>query len=409
MTAAKSRTASFIAEKGIGPDSFDKTLFTERFTSEMKRGLRREQSSLAMIPTYIYCSAALPDEGCTIAIDAGGTNFRIALVRFNGGTARIEKFENMPMPGTYGTVTWEDFIGFIAEKIRPYLSFSKKIGLCISFPTRITPERDGIILSMTKEVDVRGYEGRHICRDLLAHLGCKDAEAIVLNDTTAVLLSGLSAGGSGRGLIGLINGTGTNICCQTTGGEGVLTNDKAICVVESGGFVPPERSKIDEMLDAASGLPGVYQEEKLVSGAYLGEICRLAFDAAAKEGLLTANGCSWVKERDIFSTPEADALINGRESFGLEADDVLVLKTVAEAVFSRAAAHIACIISAVIDFCEPGEYDICVSADGSVIRKSAFFREKTEEYLAEIEGERKIAFFETDNSTVMGAAIAAAL
>lgn len=409
MTAAKSRAASFIAEKGIGPDSFDKALFTERFTSEMKRGLSGDKGSLAMIPTYISCSAALPGEGRTIAIDAGGTNFRIALVCFDGGAARIEEFENVPMPGTYGAVTWEEFIGFMAEKIRPYLSLSKKIGLCISFPTKITPERDGIILRMTKEVDIRGYEGRYICKELLARLDCEGAKAVVLNDTTAVLLSGLAAGGSSRGLIGLINGTGTNICCQTAGAGDASAGDKAICNVESGGFVPPERSRIDEMLDAASGAPGVYQEEKLVSGAYLGEICRLAFAAAAQEGLISASGCGWVGKREAFSTPEADALISGRESFGLEADDALFLKAVAEAVFSRAAAHIACIISAVVDFCEPGEYDICVSADGSVIRKSAFFREKVEEYLAELEGERKISFFETDNSSVMGAAIAAAL
>ena len=211
MSDAK-KLPDFIFKSGIGPESMNEELFIGRFMEEMRSGLRGESGSLGMIPTYISCSADLPESGFAVAIDAGGTNFRTALVRFEGGKVSLDKFDTVPMPGTQGAVTWAEFIRFAADSIRPYMSLTRKIAVCISFPTEITPERDGIIIHTTKEVNILGYEGRHICRDLLEELDCAGASAVVVNDTTAVLLSGLVSGADGAGLIGLINGTGTNVC-----------------------------------------------------------------------------------------------------------------------------------------------------------------------------------------------------
>ena len=84
MSDAK-KLPDFIFKSGIGPESMNEELFIGCFMEEMRSGLRGESGSLGMIPTYISCSADLPESGFAVAIDAGGTNFRTALVRFEGG------------------------------------------------------------------------------------------------------------------------------------------------------------------------------------------------------------------------------------------------------------------------------------------------------------------------------------
>lgn len=404
MSDAK-KLPDFIFKSGIGPESMNEELFIGRFMEEMRSGLRGESGSLGMIPTYISCSADLPESGFAVAIDAGGTNFRTALVRFEGGKVSLDKFDTVPMPGTQGAVTWAEFIRFAADSIRPYMSLTRKIAVCISFPTEITPERDGIIIHTTKEVNILGYEGRHICRDLLEELDCAGASAVVVNDTTAVLLSGLVSGADGAGLIGLINGTGTNVCCQAdVGGR------KMIVDVESGGFIPPQRSEIDAALDAATAAPGVYMEEKLVSGAYLGEICRRAFRAAAEDGIFTEHGALAALGLERLPTPAADAFIDGAALECFEADaDADAARQIAKAVFSRAAKHIACTLSAVMRFCGTDGGAITVSADGSVFRKSRYFRSELERYVGLLEPGRRVNYVSVDNSTALGTAVAAVM
>ena len=53
------------------------------FTDEMEKGLAVEEGSLRMIPTYIEADNEFLKEVPVLAIDAGGTNFRAALVRFD--------------------------------------------------------------------------------------------------------------------------------------------------------------------------------------------------------------------------------------------------------------------------------------------------------------------------------------
>ena len=55
----------FIFKSGIGPER-NEELFIGRFMEEMRSGLRGERGSLGMIPTYISCSADLPESGFTV-------------------------------------------------------------------------------------------------------------------------------------------------------------------------------------------------------------------------------------------------------------------------------------------------------------------------------------------------------
>ena len=400
---------NFIASAGIGPDSVDEELFINSFMAEMQKGVEKKESSLPMIPTYVSCDWKLPLEKYAVAIDAGGTNFRTALLKFTEDGASLEQFHSYPMPGTRGKVTWQEFIGFAAGCIRPLMRFTDRIGICISFPTEVTPDCDGIICRFTKEVNIEGFEGRRVCEDLLDALDMDGAQAMVLNDTTAVLLSGLVNRADPEGLIGLINGTGTNACCILPCSHLGMGEGNMIVDIESGSFMPPWRSETDLYLDAHTNSPGVYPEEKLVSGAYLGEICRLALLQAAKEGLFSAVCAEKLSALEEFSTAEADGFGAGEESGIFSApDDILTARMIIQAVFKRAAKHIACILSAVIRYTEIEEgHSVVVSADGSVFRKSRLFRPALEEYVSVLAAGWPVTYMEMENSTIIGTAVGA--
>ena len=109
----------FLASHGMEPDGLDLEECAARFIADMELGLAGLTSSLDMIPTYLTCG--VPAAGSKAAvIDAGGTNFRVALVAFTESGPVIERMERYAMPGSDSAATWEDFISFSAEKLLPF-------------------------------------------------------------------------------------------------------------------------------------------------------------------------------------------------------------------------------------------------------------------------------------------------
>ena len=113
----------------------------------------------------------------------------------------------------------------------------------------------------------------------------------VLNDTVATMLCGI--GYNNRpysGYIGFILGTGTNTCyieslseiAKIGGGEGNMAVN-----LESGCYSGFPRGDYDRELDAASQNPGDHLMEKMISGAYLGELVTRTVRGAVREGLFS--------------------------------------------------------------------------------------------------------------------------
>ena len=186
----------FLTRHNMEPERIDLAETTAAFLGEMELGLRGRESSLKMLPTYLTADGVLPMDEPAAVIDAGGTNFRTALVRFTEAGPVIDSLNVCAMPGTDGAVTWEDFIGFAADRLAPLLDRASKVGSCFSYPTEETPERDGRMLSLTKQVELTGFEGRpHLRgprRRARERRGISGKSLVLLNDTPAVLLSGAS-------------------------------------------------------------------------------------------------------------------------------------------------------------------------------------------------------------------------
>lgn len=120
----------FLCQYGMHPDFFDIEEQTAVFLNEMEKGLCGRNSSLLMLPTYISVDKPVPREDSVIVIDAGGTNLRIALVSPNQDRAlQIFQYEKYPMPGTNGTISFEQMCDQIAMYLFPLLVHTSNIAI----------------------------------------------------------------------------------------------------------------------------------------------------------------------------------------------------------------------------------------------------------------------------------------
>ena len=415
----------FLARHGMEPERVELEAATAAFIGEMELGLAGRESSLKMIPTYLTAAGQLPEGRTAAVIDAGGTNFRTALVTFTPEGPVIDSLRVTPMPGSEAPVSWDTFIGLTADRLLPLLEKTDTVGFCFSYPTEETPERDGRIIKLTKQVVIEGFEGRLICADLKAALAARGAEStriVLLNDTPAVLLSGaaLLAGGGFDSLVGLIAGTGVNTCCdlpvsavRKLGGVGC---GRMLINLESGSFDRLPRGDYDAELDAATVDPGTYRHEKMTSGGYCGELCRLTLRGAARDGLFTDGGAAAALALDRFPTPDADALSSGKTCGPFaDAANAALAGELCRAIFERAARCICCNLSAILTLTDAGgdpARPACVCVDGSLFKKSVTFRPALERLMdgfAAARLGRHSVFRTSEEATMLGSAAAALL
>ncbi|MDR1073310.1 MAG: hexokinase [Treponema sp.] len=278
---------------------------------DMERGLRGEPSSLPMLPAYISPVSHVPAGKTVIALDAGGTNFRAALVHFDeDGQAIAEDVKKTHMPGTKGKVGVMEFFDQLADLTAPLLEKQpdvEGVGFTFSYPMNMTRDLDGILLGFSKEVDAPDVIGMAIgqgLRDALERRSVKAPEKIVLiNDTAATLLSGVvqikKDGGLFKGedkyhveagpVVGFILGTGFNTAYPEKVIPKINFNNPGkpqIVVCETGGFTHRYMGVLDREFDAATKNPGVFHEEKLTSGAYLGPLTLVILKQAVKDGVV---------------------------------------------------------------------------------------------------------------------------
>lgn len=420
-------TRTFLARHGMEPESVGLAFVTGAFLGDMTAGLAGNASSLRMIPTYLSPEGRLPLGVPAAVIDAGGTNFRTALVTFSKDGPEISRFQLSRMPGSDGPVSWDEFISFTAESLLPLLDQAKAVGFCFSYPTEETPDRDGRLITLTKQVVLNNCEGRLICSDLkarLAKLGAGGRTVTLLNDTPAVLLSGtfLLRSGGFDGLVGLISGTGTNTCCDLPVSAipklGCGIEGRMLVNLESGAFSRLPRGDFDTELDSHTADPGAYRHEKMTSGAYIGELCRLTLRGAAGDGLFSARSAEKLLALPSLTAAEADRVASGGANpgdLGFSERDRETAAQLCLAIFDRAARSIACNLAAILIFTGTGtapERPACICVDGSLFTKSIAFRPMLEKYMSEsvaaLFGRRSV-FRTADNATLLGTAAAALL
>lgn len=419
------KAMEFLERHGMSPERIDITECAVKMRKDMELGLCGSRATLPMIPTYLKNDGEIAPGQCAIVIDAGGTNFRSGVVEFGEDGCELSDVTKRRMPGIDKSASWDEFISFVADSIMPIIDRSDRIGFCFSYSADITPEIDGRVIRIDKEVVVTGCEGQLVGQSLtdeLARRGIEGKRVFIINDTAAVLLGGSAKLDKNRygGFIGQVSGTGTNTCCilplRRIEKLGRNEDTGVIVNLESGTYDGLPRGDFDLALDAASNNPGEKFLEKLTAGVYLGELCRLAIFSAEGEGLLSTETANNVRALGRFDSATVDAWACGEELCDIcaDAEDADFIATVCRSLFERSARCMCVNLIAILMLTGEGtapEKSVCICAEGSLVQKSRSYRPILEKLLEENSARlcRHVVFNVDYETTLPGSAAAALL
>ncbi|KAJ5092607.1 Hexokinase N-terminal [Penicillium alfredii] len=287
------------------------------YIKQSNDGLAQEGTTLSQIPTFVTAVPNGSEKGLYLAVDLGGTNFRVCSVQLHGDTTFSLTQSKIMIPRELmASGTSKDLFLFLARQIEAFLRIHHNehfeahqrrrrdgnneedlfdLGFTFSFPVRQCGINRGTLIRWTKGFNIPDAVGHDVCallQSAINELHLPVRVAALVNDTVGTLMarSYTSPGETGT-FLGAIFGTGTNGAYvekidritklqkmedahyDTSTGEMIINAewgsfDNHLSVLPS--------TVYDHDLDADSNNPGVQMFEKRVSGMFLGEILRLA-------------------------------------------------------------------------------------------------------------------------------------
>ncbi|XP_004072203.1 glucokinase [Oryzias latipes] len=421
----------------------------KRMQREMDRGLRlesHEEASVKMLPTYVCSTPEGSEVGDFLALDLGGTNFRVMLVKVGKDEERGFKVETTnqmySIPEDAMTGTAEMLFDYIAECMSDFLDKHhikhKKLplGFTFSFPVRHEDIDKGILLNWTKGFKASGAEGNNVVgllRDAIKRRGDFEMDVVAMvNDTVATMISCYYEDRSCE--VGMIVGTGCNACYmeEMRTVELVEGEEGRMCVnTEWGAFgdkgeLEEFRLEYDRVVDEFSINPGQQLFEKLISGKYMGELVRLVLMKLVKENLLfNGEASEQLRTRGSFETRfvsqvESDSgdrkqIYNILSSLGVLPSelDCDIVRLVCESVSTRSAQMCGAGLAGVINRmrerrCEE-ELKITVGVDGSVYKLHPWFRDRFHKVVWDLSPHCEITFIQSEEGSGRGVALISAV
>lgn len=442
----KSQVKAFLQKYELDAERIDMSQELQHMLEAMSIGLLPDAEAdklaklynslpLAMLPTFIGVENKVPFEKPCIVLDAGGTNFRVAVLTMHADKAPdIEHFAVYPMPGSEEELSKRAFYDKIVSFLEPVIDLSDDIGFCFSYPAEIMPNRDGRVLSFTKQVRAPEVVGGLIGEDLQAalkrHNLPSNKNICILNDTVATLLGGRAFLSEELydSFVGFIWGTGMNAAYveQCQGISKIhqqlsleQQSERMIINTESGYHRPLVSSPIDLEMDESTVDPGRSLLEKRVSGRYLGILCLYVIRKAMAENLLSSFFVSNFATINYLNTKDLDDYM--RQPFGQNilskscANDLdrLTLYYLIDNLFERASRYVVTLIAAILVKAGLGKNPLkptVVTMDGSTYYNSLLLPTKVAYYVKQfINNELNLAirFNKIENGNLLGAAIAA--
>ncbi len=420
------KATNFLKAHKMTADDINIEKLVNTFLMEMNNGLAGKDSSLLMLPTYIEADGDVKANEPVIAMDAGGTNFRAAKVYFDDNLKLVtENIQHNKMPAVDKELSKKEFFDTFAEYMTDFKTVSDKIGFCFSYAAEIFPNKDGKLLEWSKEVKAPEVIGSMIGEELLAAMGTPDKQMVLMNDTVSTLLAGkaATAGKTYDTYIGFILGTGTNTSYieankNITKTSGLDLNGSQIINIESGAFGSAPRTDIDIAFDNTTKNPGRYAFEKMFSGGYFGGLCTTALKVAATEGVFSdaskVNGLAELSSEEVNKfVCGIDLDKNALTAVFTKEEDKSTAADIINGMIERAAKLVAVNLAAVIlksGKAKSAEKPVLMTIEGTTFYKLHNFQKMFEAFLQEVlsdENKRYYEIVEVENSSLLGAAIAA--
>ncbi|KAF2404239.1 hypothetical protein EJ06DRAFT_526322 [Trichodelitschia bisporula] len=283
---------------------------------------------MAQIPTYVTAVPNGTEKGLYMAVDLGGTNFRVCSIELNGdSTFKLQQTKVKVPQSLQKAKTAKELFSFLAKQVELFLQqhhgdhyegVKRKVkaagrdaieeeeifhmGFTFSFPVHQIGINRGLLMRWTKGYDIPDALGKDICALLQAEIDALHLPVRItalINDTVGTLMArSYTSPGKTSTLLGAIFGTGTNgayveqlsrltkLSANKEADYDASTGDM-IVNTEWGSFdnalATLPTTRFDRELDTESVNPGMQLFEKRVSGMFLGEILRRALLALHQE------------------------------------------------------------------------------------------------------------------------------
>lgn len=424
----------------------------KHFIGELDKGLSKKGGNIPMIPGWVVEYPTGKETGDFLALDLGGTNLRVVLVKL-GGNHDFDTTQNKyKLPDHLRTGTSDQLFSFIAECLKEFVdewypdgvSEPLPLGFTFSYPASQNKINSGVLQRWTKGFDIKGVEGHDVVpmlQEQIEKLSIPINVVALINDTTGTLVASLYTDPETK--MGIIIGTGVNgayydVVSHIEKLDGLLPADipeDSVMAIncEYGSFdnehmVLP-RTKYDVMIDEQSPRPGQQAFEKMTSGYYLGEIMRLVLLDLHESGFIFKNqDLSKLQQPYIMDTSfpakieddpfenleDTDELFKSSLNIETTVIERKLIRKLAELVGTRAARLTVCGVSAICN--KRGYTTAHIAADGSVFNKYPGYKEKAAQALKDIYEwdvqnieDHPIKLVAAEDGSGVGAAIIAAL
>ncbi|XP_067951124.1 hexokinase-4-like isoform X2 [Watersipora subatra] len=418
--------------------------------SEMKLGLSRhkedrEKSSLQMENTFVHQTIDGTEHGDYLALDLGGTNFRVIFIEMREGKLMRKLIHYYEIPERILTGTGKELFDYLADSIAALLTKENittttdqaiPLGFTFSFPMIQSSLTSALLLTWTKKFKCSDTEMKDVVlmlEEAIARRGDINVSIVaILNDTVATLMTG--AYEDDDCYIGVILGTGSNAAYlehlervdKWTGNTRKWSQE--IIDIEWGAFgdngvLDFFKTEYDFEIDRQSNHKGSFTFEKLFGGLYLGELVRLTLADLTQKKLMFTNladsQSDWVNRRGSFptayvSTIEGDSgdgkTIEVLQKLGMEkagSHDVAIVRYICALVSNRAAKIVVSALTVLLRHIKKEK--VTVAVDGSLFSCHPTLRQQMESLIAYTAPDTATKFLEVKDGSGMGAAYVAAV
>jgi len=391
--------------------------------NEMEKGLNPDthaSANVKMFPTYVR---ALPDgseRGEILALDLGGTNFRVLLINLEDGGEVKVKSKVFLIPNSIMTGTGKQLFDHIAKCLAEFMKAEKlnkantvyPLGFTFSFPCAQQSLNSATLVTWTKGFDCSDVVGRDVVELLQEAINRRNDVSVkclaLVNDTVGTLMACAYHDQSTR--IGLILGTGSNACyierleaVKTWTGQ-IDEPKQMIINMEWGAFgdngcIDFIRTEYDSEVDKMSLNAGHQVYEKMMSGMYMGEMVRLvildlwqkdllfvghrdhSWNSDYRQALYTKGSfyTKYVSEIETDSGVTFKHTKNVLEQLGLDKptyDDCAIVQYICKLVSRRAAQLAAAGLGVLLN--RINEPTVTIAVDGSLYRFHPKFKKNME-------------------------------
>ncbi|XP_026135189.1 putative hexokinase HKDC1 [Carassius auratus] len=418
-----------------------------RFRQEMEKGLSNESNATAavkMLPTHVYSTPDGSEKGEFLALDLGGSKFKVLQVKVSeDGKGKVQmESETFPIPEEVLNGKGSELFEHVAESLKSFLQkhhinhTRKPLGFTFSFPCAQSKIDEGVLLSWSKNFKARGVQGNNVVqllRKAIRKVGVVDVDVLAMvNDTVGAMMT---CGYDDQNCeVGVIIGTGTNACYMeelrhidlVEGDEGRMCINTEWGAFGDDGVLDDFITSFDREIDAASINPGKQLFEKMVSGMYMGELVRLILLKMAKKGLLFRGQVSdALRTKGTFQTKHIclieqykGGLENTKEileDLGLNPseDDCIAVQHVCTIVSFRSANLVAAALAAILTRIRENKklktLRTTVGVDGTVYRTHPQYPKRLHKVVRHLVSDCHVRFVLSESGSAKGAAMVTAV